>query len=55
MSEDVCLCPPQRDGGGLTSDHSLDGLLKVLLVDGIGQMASSNQSGLVTNVGDVRA
>lgn len=43
---------PQQESG-FTSDHSLDGLLKVLLVDGIGEVTSSNQSGLVADVSDV--
>lgn len=38
---------------GFTSSYPLHGLLKVLLVDAIGNVASSNESGLVADVSDV--
>lgn len=49
------LASSVRSGAAPTSNDSLDGLLKVFLVDGVREMASSDQSRLVANVGNVGA
>ena len=37
----------------LTSDHTFDGLLKVLLVDRVREVASSNQRGFIAHIGNI--
>lgn len=49
----LTLASSVNHGAALTSNDSLNGLFEVFLVDGVGQMASCDQSCLVANVGNV--